>query len=486
MAFITNRSYIDAKNFDGFRKTVVGEFDEIYIIDLGGDWKKHGQAGGGNVFGIGTGVAIGFWIRRPGGEKKSGRLFYNVVPPGSGEEKLAWLASLNEDGRTFEDIPFDEIIPKAGYWVNNPVIEFGSEIPIASKDEMSSKRAGGQRAIFKLFSLGVSTNRDSWVYDFDDKTLIKKVRFLKRVYDEQKIDFDFGDQIKWSETLKRRLKSRQTELVDPERIRSVLYRPYSTRRFYDSTLFVDRPGAIDQMFPTPEIKNPTIFVALGQRGQFGVCATDKPVSLDYFVPNAACLFPRHRYLDSGPAIDNITDWSFKQFNEHYGPDRRIIKDAIFHYVYGILHDPLYQKKYELNLKRTVPYIPFYSDFWRWAEWGQKLMALHIGYETLERWPLTRVDLRDENSRNAGLAPKAILRAYKENGMIQVDGETQLIGIPMEAWTYKIGSRSALEWILDQYAESTSRDKTIRDKFESYSFSKYKEQGSEAGVPAALP
>ena len=130
VAFITNRSYIDAKNFDGFRKTVIGEFDDIYIIDLGGDWKKQGAAGGGNVFGIGTGVAVAFWIRRPGAEKRTGHLFYKMAPQGSGEEKLAWLASMNEDGRTFEDISFDEIIPKEGYWINNPIIEFASELPI--------------------------------------------------------------------------------------------------------------------------------------------------------------------------------------------------------------------------------------------------------------------------------------------------------------------------------------------------------------------
>ena len=49
--------------------------------------------------------------------------------------------------------------------------------------------------------------------------------------------------------------------------------------------------------------------------------------------------------------------------------------------------PIYREKYALNLKREFPRIPFYADFWRWADWGEKLMALHIGYETVEPWPL---------------------------------------------------------------------------------------------------
>ena len=63
LAFITNRSFIDKRNFDGFRKVVADDFSDIYVIDLGGDWKTRGIGGGGNVFGIGTGVAISFCIK---------------------------------------------------------------------------------------------------------------------------------------------------------------------------------------------------------------------------------------------------------------------------------------------------------------------------------------------------------------------------------------------------------------------------------------
>ena len=140
----------------------------------------------------------------------------------------------------------------------------------------------------------------------------------------------------------------------------------------------------------------------------------------------------------------------------------------------MLHDPIYREKYALNLRREFPHLPFYADFWQWAAWGEKLMDLHIGYETVEPWPLQRVDVPDTKSRQAGLPPKAMLKADKDAGLIILDSETQLTGIPLAAWDYKLGNRSALEWILDQYKEKTPKDPTIRAKFNTYRFADYKE------------
>lgn len=180
------------------------------------------------------------------------------------------------------------------------------------------------------------------------------------------------------------------------------------------------------------------------------------------------------------ATDNITDWALRKFQERYASrsgqrKRPIAKDAIFHYVYGVLHDPIYRDKYALNLKREFPRVPFYADFWRWVEWGETLMNLHIGYETVEPWALRRLDTPDERSLKAGLSPKVMLKANKDIGVIQLDSETQLSGVPREAWDYRLGNRSALEWILDQHKEKTPKDPTIREKFNTYRFADHKEK-----------
>ncbi len=147
--------------------------------------------------------------------------------------------------------------------------------------------------------------------------------------------------------------------------------------------------------------------------------------------------------------------------------RPITKDAIFHYVYGVLHDPVYRQKDALNLKRDFPRLPFYPDFWAWAEWGQRLMALHIGNESVEPWPLARKDEKDAKARAAGVAPKPILKSDRDSGTIRIDSETTLSGIPPKAFDYRLGNRSGLDWILDQHKEKTPRDPTIREKFNTY-------------------
>ena len=141
----------------------------------------------------------------------------------------------------------------------------------------------------------------------------------------------------------------------------------------------------------------------------------------------------------------------------------------------MLHDPIYREKYAINLKREFPRIPFYEDFWQWAAWGKALMDMHIGFEAVEPFPLTRTDTADEKARKAGLPPKAILKSDREHGRIVLDSETTLSGIPASAWDYKLGNRSALDWVLDQYKEKKPKDPTIRAKFNTYRFADYKER-----------
>jgi len=108
-----------------------------------------------------------------------------------------------------------------------------------------------------------------------------------------------------------------------------------------------------------------------------------------------------------------------------------------------------------------------------------------GYETAEPFKLKRIDAgpspepsprkRGEGASERAGAPKPVLRADKEAGRIMLDSQTTLSGVPSDAWDYKLGNRSALEWILDQYKEKKPKDPTIREKFDTYRFADYKEK-----------
>ena len=252
-------------------------------------------------------------------------------------------------------------------------------------------------------------------------------------------------------------------------------------------MLVDERGQAEALFG-PSLNLPNTVLALtypGSQKPFMTCAVSG--LFDYHYVGAAAIstgLALQRYGPDGTRHDNITDWSLKQFQQHYhpGPGRKpaaLTKEAIFHYVYAVLHDPVYREKYAQNLKREFPRIPLYGStqahFEQWAAWGAELMQLHIGYETVEAWPLTRTDTPDTKARAAAQAPKCMLKSEPEAGRIVVDSETVLAGIPPAAWAYRLGNRSALDWVLDQHKEKRPKDPTIREKFDTYRFKDHKER-----------
>ena len=199
----------------------------------------------------------------------------------------------------------------------------------------------------------------------------------------------------------------------------------------------------------------------------------------HFTGDTQCL-PLYRYTEDGERVSNITQWGIDCINGHYrqawGDDFEslagedgITAGEIFAYTYAVLHDPVYRQEYAVDLLREFPRLPLYQDFHNWAKMGQKLLDLHMGFESAEPYLLERHDRED------AVPTRAILRADKSRGTITLDERTTLSGVPEKAWAYRLGNRSALEWVLDQYKERKPRDPTIREKFNTYRFSNHKER-----------
>ena len=189
-------------------------------------------------------------------------------------------------------------------------------------------------------------------------------------------------------------------------------------------------------------------------------------SLALFIDGTQCL-PLYRYIEGVERVSNITQWGLRRVRENYG-DEGITAEEIFAYTYAVLHDPAYREEYAVDLLREFPRLPLYSNFHHWADMGQKLLDLHIGFESVDPYPL-------ERQEREGIEPKrAILRADKDKGTITLDDQTTLSGVPPQAWEYRLGIRSALEWVLDQYKEKKPRDPTILEKFNNYRFSDHKD------------
>ncbi len=477
IAFISNRSFIDSRTFDGFRKTIQEDFDHAYIIDTKSDVRANPKIAGTthNVFGIQTGVAVLFLVKSTHKKIKTDpcRIEYIVMDDfWKKEEKLAWFAE-----HDLQKIEFENITPdKNNNWINNSDNDWDSLIPIANKEVKNSK---SKEAIFKLFSLGVVTNRDEWLYDFSKETLIEKVDFFCKSYEEEKIRWnnsdkskpinDFVDRtIKWTEELETHLKRQSKLIFKSDKIRASHYRPFINKFSYVDKIISHRLYQNTDIWGLEE-KHENEVIVLTIHPQVDLSFFCSKTLVDQgFGSRASTILPRFQYTSKNSQLDNITDWSLELFQKNYA-DKTITKESIFHYVYAVLHNPAYRKKYELNLKREFPRIPLYENFWQWSTWGEQLMNLHINYETLEPYKLERKEIAAKEH------PKAKLKALKDTGVIILDENTELHGIPTAAWCYKLGNRSALEWILDQYKEKKPKDPTIAEKFNTYRFADYKEQ-----------
>ncbi|MCC5621394.1 type ISP restriction/modification enzyme [Nostoc sp. CHAB 5715] len=468
LAFITNSSFIDARTFDGFRKIVTDEFSHIYIIDLHGDVRKNPKISGTthNVFGIQAGVAIILMVKRESSNSTPCKIFYNRRPDfDTAETKLKFLAETK-----FTDIHFEHITPDKNHnWINQTDNDFDNLLPLVDKDVKAGK---AQEAVFKLFSRGVATQRDEWVYDLSEQNLVERMKFCIKVYQKQLVIQDFEElsqEIKWDEDLKSYLKRGIKKDFKASSIKSSLSRPFYKQYLYFDKHFNGRTYQWFDIFNGNDLQNKYIaFSALGNTKPFHCLGSNLLIDL-HLTGDSQCL-PLYRYDKDGNRIDNITDWGLTQFQTHY-KDSTITKLDIFHYTYAVLHNPAYRTKYELNLKREFPRLPFYDDFHQWVNWGKQLMDLHINYETVEPYPLKRIDLPLAKNRT----PKTKLKTDAANGTIILDDVTTLEGVPNIAWEYRLGNRCALEWILDQYKEKKPKDPTIAEKFNTYRFADYKEQ-----------
>ena len=461
IAFITNNAYLDSRQDDGFRKSVQKEFDYIYIIDLKGNARKRNKSEGGNVFNIQTGVAIMFLIKKgvsekqnkinPLNQKKANIKYYNIGDFLSGDKKLM---SLQQDISFFD---FEDIIPdNKGQWLNQTNNDFYEHTALIDKNVKNQKvgKAIEQKAIFKLFSLGVLTARDDWAYDFDKEQLEKKIKHFLKVYDRERKkwadkklnDANFNDNldysIKWVGDTKDYMVKNKEIKFNKNAIRKCLYRPFVKNYVYFDYPIMQRPYQNKKIFENENLENICLTFTTPENYRFSNLVTiglaDYHVML-YGTVNA----PLYVY-ENGEKKLNITDYAIKEFQNKYKD--KATAENIFAYCHAVLSSPKYQKEYEENLKIDYPRIPLYKNFDRFVELGKRLIKLQTEFENVE----PNKDLKIEKDFKYMPEDFSMIKLNKEKGIIIFDGKNRIENIPKKAFDYKIGTRSALDWIIDYY------------------------------------
>lgn len=345
---------------------------------------------------------------------------------------------------------------------------------LGNKESKAAKNLNPE-TVFKTYGRGIATCRDDVVYDFARSILSQRVSKFVEDYNGEVDrlrrskrnvpidDFVNYQTIKWSRDLKQDLERGNYAEFQEKKLRECQYRPFCKRNLFFDRILNEEVYVFPHIFPTLESEKENRVVVtsdLGYRAKtfstlFSGCLVDLHLCATL---DAHQCFPFYVYDEDGSnRRENITDWALEQFREHYG-DKKISKWDIFYYVYGILHHPGYREKFADNLKRELPRIPFAPDFAAFATAGKELARLHLDYEKLEPYPHKWIE-----TPGVPLSYRVEdkMRLSKDKNSLTVNPSLTLSGIPPETFHYRLGNRSALEWVIDQYQVSEDKRSGIK-------------------------
>ena len=491
VCFVSNGSFIDSNAMDGFRKSLVDEFTSIYCFNLRGNQRTSGEQSrkeGGKIFGSGSRatIAIIFLIKNSS-KKSENKVFYHDIGDYlSQKEKLDIIKNFGD----ISTMKWQEITPNENYdWINQRNDDFESFMSLGDKKDATTK------TIFDIYSSGVKTNRDSWVYNFSQDDVIANITRMIDFYNKQvneyqtlcninhsnnkpKLDvfIDNNPQnIKWTDDIKNDLSKFKQHSFEANSIRISLYRPYCKQWMYYNKTFNWSRYLTYQFFPEQELDNLAIYVTgIGASKDFSPLIID--VIPNLHLHDSGQCFPLYTYekqselgelfatatTEQYTKKENIPDSILKEYQQKY-QDKTITKEDIFYYVYGILHSPEYKQRFAADLKKMLPRIPYAADFHTFSTAGRNLAQWHLNYENIEPYPLeefkSELYLEDKDylvsKMKFGVKNKAI-----DKTTIIYNSKITLSGIPLQAYEYIVNGKPALEWIMERYQLTRDKDSGI--------------------------
>lgn len=458
LAFITNHGFLDNITFRGMRESLIQSFDEIYLLDLHGNYKKNEKCPDGskdeNVFDIQQGVSICFFIRQEGNFEKKAKIYKKDIF-GLREKKYKFL--LEND---IKSINWKEI--KA----NGPFYLFS-----INQDENLQNEFNSYPKLIELFPknvLGFQTHRDHFAIAHTKKEIEKRL-------------LDLRDSNLTTQELKDRYNIKETSFWKIENIRANIqndrnwkkkivkcsYRPFDNRWCYLDKSIMDRPR--------PELIN---FVS----GKENICiiSSRQQAIPGYYhswiskLPANDCListksreanqvFPLFVHHSSSSLEEfsgvepnkevNIEKNILKSLEDAWGVNLAKIKkeksftaEQVAYYIYAILNSMGYRERYKDLLKIDYPRIPFVKNFdlfSKISEKGQSLSKLHF---------LNKEEVKEEKV-NFPIPGKNKIESIKyctEKERLYLNKTQYFSGINETMWKFKIGGYEVLsKWLKDR-------------------------------------
>lgn len=498
VAFVTNGGFIGSNAFDGFRKAVAEEFHSIYCFDLRGDARTSGERRrreGGGVFDYGSraSVAILLLVKKPGDSPGATIYYRDIGDYLTRQQKLAILSSSR-----LVETDWDVIAPNAaGDWVEQRSAIFTTFNPLSPAE--TGGDANGPAPIFNRRTLGLVTARDAWCYASSEAQLRENIERSVAFYNRQVAAFQEINpqgsltertyqakafaakdpaQFHWDAKNYRDLANGETYTVNEAGFTVGCYRAFFKQRLYFDRKLNNSIRDFPEIYPSPDADNLGIYITgPGSSAPFSVLMSNCISDAGFTSGNGSSPYiPRYRFVapkngdcikqpDGAAAelerVSNINPAALAQFREHYEDDS-ISEDDLFYYTYGVLHSPQYRETFADDLSKVAARIPLAAtaaDFRAFAQAGRELAELHINYETAEPYPLA-----ETYAEGWAVDDPAAYRVRKmayggaarnpDKSVLRYNAGITLSGLPEKAQQYRLGSRSALDWLLDRYQVKT--------------------------------
>lgn len=497
VAYVSNGGYIDGNTADGLRLSLTDEFTSIYIFNLRGNQRTAGEQSrreGGKVFGSGSRatIAIAVFVKNPAKQTPGNVYYHDIGDYLTREQKLGKIAGFG----SLSTVPWKQIEPSAeGDWTTHRRTDFAGFAPLGTKRGEASPVA----RVFREYSLGVKTSRDAWVSNFSRAAVIASTERFVEFFNSQVVESEFAKssgmdfaqdmdakRMSWNRPDISRLANGRSLQFDKKRVFPESYRPFQRTHIAFDRSLNDMVYRLDVMFPNPQTDN------------FGIVATGVGAAMEFTclvvagIPDLASFgaqtnaqfFPRFTYhaIEHDPSalfpgdgtlgvfdemdgkltasaqsgyerIDNITDEILTDYRQSFG--KGVSKDDIFFYVYALLHSREYRVEFEADLKKMLPRVPKVKAFREFVKAGRELSRLHLDYETVEPYPLTEIAKTDASLRVIKMRYAKEGKQENKTSIVYNDDIT-LTGIPEAAQEYMVGSRSALDWIIERYQVKTDK------------------------------
>jgi predicted helicase len=435
--------------------------------------------------------------------------YYDIGDYKSREEKLEIVKQFG----SIDKIPWTTLYPnKHGDWINLRNEGFKEFIPLEPKKKFDVKA----ESVYMTYAIGLASNRDAWVYNFSNQAVEDNIKRMIDFYNQQVNGYEaqlkkkpnlkvenFIDtdttKISWTVNLKNSV-GKLIEYRYNGDIRKSLYRPFCTNNLYYDESFLERPGLSRKLFPSPQSKNLVICVSGISSSKDFSCLISEDIPDLQVMFNDQCFplfwYEKNEHLqktlfdeestDDYIRRDGVSDWILKEVRSRFGGTKKITKETIFYYVYGLLHNKEYRETYASDLKKSLPRIPIVDDveaFMDFAQAGKALAHLHLDYESIEPYAGLKVidneDYEDKpNIQEMAAEEMSVYYGKSEYDKYRVEkmrfpakGKKDTIiynarftitNIPSEAYDYVVNGKSAIEWIMERYAVTIDKASGIKN------------------------